>query len=388
MRLYGYIIVCLIVIPLCVHAQEMTELTQLKHGIKSKRVSSYDRSGDNNDNLKSIKPGEKRTIFNVNGAGIINHIWITMGPEPNILSRNDIIIRMYWDGNDYPSVESPIGPFFGQGWNDSYLFTSAPLAATPSNGMGMVSYFAMPFAKGARIEIENQADKEIRPFYFYVDYVEMKKLPRNTARFHAWYNKQLMGSADSIENEHWMFGGNKPNKTGEHNYVIADIKGKGHFVGVNYYVNSPTPYWYGEGDDMIFIDGDTLPTLNGTGTEDYFNTSWGAPKTPYSTPYFGYARVNNNIGFLGRTHIYRFNIQDPIHFDKSLKFTIEHGSNNVMTLDLASVAYWYQEKASRVPAIPNAAERKPMPDIGFGDIHRWRNEWRKSKGNDTLLWGN
>jgi len=98
--------------------------------------------------------------------------------------------------------------------------------------------------------------------------------------------------------------------------------------------------------------------------------------------------VNNNIGFLGRTHIYRFNIQDPINFDKSLKFTIEHGSNNVMTLDLASVAYWYQDKASRVPAIPNAAERKPMPDIGFGDIHRWRNEWRKSKGNDTLLWGN
>jgi len=384
-----YVVVALLLA--CVsrlHAQEMTDLTQIRHDVRSKRVSSYDQSGDNHDNLQNIKPGEKRTIFNVQGTGVINHIWITMAPEPRFLSRNDIIIRMYWDGNDYPSVESPIGPFFGQGWQESYLFTSTPLLATPMNGNGLVSYFAMPFAKGARIEIENQSGQDIKAFYFYVDYVEMKKLPANTGRFHAWYNKQLTGPADSVEDEHWMFGPNKPNKTGKDNYIIADIKGKGHFVGVNYYVHSPTPYWYGEGDDMIFIDGDDKPTLNGTGTEDYFNTSWGAPKTPYSTPYFGYAKVNNDIGFLGKTHIYRFNIADPIYFDRSLKFTIEHGSSNVMTLDLASVAYWYQDKAERIPSISGAAARKPMPMIGPVDIHRWRNEWRKSKGNDPKLWGN
>lgn len=385
----GYYILALILgFVIKGNAQEMTDLTRIKHDVKSKRVSSYDRSGDNHDNIQLIKPGEKVTIFDVKGAGIINHIWITMGPDPHVLSRNDVIIRMYWDGNDYPSVESPIGPFFGQGWNESYLFTSAPLAATPTDGQGLVSYFAMPFAKGARIEIENQAATAIRPLYFYVDYVEMKKLPANTGRFHAWYNKKLVGPADSVENEHWMFGPGIPNKTGKDNYVIADIQGKGHFVGVNYYVNSPTPYWYGEGDDMIFIDDDKVPALNGTGTEDYFNTSWGAPKTPYSTPYFGYAKVNNDIGFLGKTHIYRFNIADPIYFDKSLKFTIEHGSMNVLTLDLASVAYWYQDKASRIPAIPNAVARQPMPMIGPVDIHRWRNEWRKSKGNDPKLWGN
>jgi hypothetical protein len=371
-----------------VNAQEMIDLAQIKQGVKSRRVSSSDRSGDNHDNIGLIKRGERRTIFDVKGAGIINHIWITLGPEPHVLSRNDIIIRMYWDGNEYPSVESPIGPFFGQGWNESYLFTSAPLAATPSNGQGLVSYFAMPFAQGARIEIENQASGDIRPFYFYVDYVEMKKLPANTGRFHAWYNKQLTTPVDSIENEHWMFGGNRPNKDGRHNYVIADVKGKGHFVGVNYYVHSPTPYWYGEGDDMIFIDGDTTPTLSGTGTEDYFNTSWGAPKAPYSTPYFGYAKVNDDIGFLGKTHIYRFNIADPIYFDKSLKFTIEHGSNNVLTLDLASVAYWYQDKASRIPAIPGVEARQPKRMIGPVEIHRWRDAWRKQKGGDPKLWGN
>jgi len=139
---------------------------------------------------------------------------------------------------------------------------------------------------------------------------------------------------------------------------------------------------------MIFIDGDTMPTLSGTGTEDYFNTSWGAPKAPYSTPYFGYAKVNDDIGFLGKTHIYRFNIADPIYFDKSLKFTIEHGSNNVLTLDLASVAYWYQDKASPVPAIPEVEARQPRRMIGPVEIHRWRDAWRKQQGGDPKLWGN
>lgn len=177
------------------------------------------------------------------------------------------------------------------------------------------------------------------------------------------------------------------NLSGKDNYVIADIKGKGHFVGVNYYVHSPTPIWYGEGDDMIFIDGDTTPTLHGTGTEDYFNTAW-CPKSIFSNPYYGYARVNNDLGWLGRTHLYRFHITDPLFFKKDFKFTIEHGHNNVLTLDLASVAYWYQSEATPIPEIPNAEARKPQRMIGPVDIHRWRNEWRKSKDSDPRTWGN
>jgi hypothetical protein len=369
-------------------SHDLTGLTEIKNHVRSKRVSSYDRSGDNHDNVRNIAPGQKHTVFEVKGAGIINHIWMTLSPEPDKLSRNDIIIRMYWDGNDYPSVESPIGPFFGQGWNEQYEFTSAPLLATPVNGMGLVCYFAMPFAKGAKIEIENQSGSTLRSLYYYVDYIETDKLPANTGRFHAWYHKELTSAEDSVENEHWLFGAGKPNTTGKNNYLVADIKGKGHFVGLNYYIHSPTPFWYGEGDDMIFIDGAATPTLHGTGTEDYFNTSWGAPKTPYASPYFGYARVNNDMGFLGRTHIYRFHIADPLYFDQSFRFTIEHGSMNCLTLDLASVAYWYQHEAARIPPIPNAEARKPKPMINIGDIHRWRNEWRKSKGNDPKAWGN
>ena len=143
---------------------DMFELAKMKSGVKNRRISSTDPTGGNRDFLGPIAPGEKRTIAEIKGAGVINHIWITIAPPPGELSRNDIIIRMYWDGNDYPSVESPIGPFFGQGWDEQYNYASLPLSAGPVNGTGLSSYFAMPFEKGARIEIENQNDKPINAF--------------------------------------------------------------------------------------------------------------------------------------------------------------------------------------------------------------------------------
>jgi hypothetical protein len=367
---------------------DLADLARIQNGVKTKRVSSYDRSGGNNDRFEAIKNGETRELFNVQGAGIINHIWITIAPPPEQLSRNDIILRMYWDGNAFPSVESPIGPFFGQGWTESYPFASLPLAAGPVDGRGMVSYFSMPFAKGARIEVENQTGRSIDAFYYFVDYVEVEKLPEDMGRFCAWYNHELTEALPDGENEWGTLGPQGNNPDGKGNYVFADIKGKGHYVGVNYYVHSPSPMWYGEGDDMIFIDGDEKPTLHGTGTEDYFNTSW-CPKAIYSHPYYGYARVNDNIGWLGRTHVYRFHIADPVYFDKSLKVTIEHGHNNCLTLDLASVAYWYQAlPLTKLPPIPDKEARKPKSFIGVSDMHKWRDAWRKAHGGDDQLWGN
>lgn len=370
-----------------VAGSDLFDLAKIKDNMKSKRVSSYDRSGGNNDRLENIKDGETRVLFDVKAAGIINHIWITIAPIPQELSRNDIILRMYWDGNRFPSVESPIGPFFGQGWNESYNYSSLPLAVGPVDGRALVSYFVMPFSDGARIEIENQSGKTIRAFYYYVDYVEVDKLAENMGRFHAWYNHELTGTLPGGENEWSLLGSQGANKDGKDNYLIADIKGKGHYVGVNYYVHCPSPMWYGEGDDMIFVDGEELPALHGTGTEDYFNTAW-CPKILYSHPYYGYARVNNDIGWLGRTHVYRFHISDPVYFDKSLKFTIEHGHNNCMTLDLASVAYWYQQPPlHKLPYTVSKEDRQPKKFIDLQDIHLWRNEWRKSRGNDPKIWG-
>lgn len=164
---------------------EVYDLARMKNGMRNRRVSSYDQSGNNRDHLSNIQPGETRTIAEISGVGMINHIWITIAPGPDRLNRSDIILRMYWDGKEYPSVESPIGPFFGQGWNEQYNYVSLPLSAGPGNGTGLSCYFTMPFAKGAKIEIENQSDVNIDVFYFYVDYYEVSKLPQDLGRFHA-----------------------------------------------------------------------------------------------------------------------------------------------------------------------------------------------------------
>src|SRR5690349_1595121 len=122
-------------------SNDLFSLTQIRKGIKSKRISSFDTTGGNNDRFEAIKPGEKRTLFDVKGAGVINHIWITIAPKPNVLRRDDIVIRMFWDGNSAASVESPIGSFFGQGWNEMYTFQSQPLIAAPGDAKALVSYF-------------------------------------------------------------------------------------------------------------------------------------------------------------------------------------------------------------------------------------------------------
>ena len=358
---------------------ELNNLSKIRTDVKTKRVSSYDRTGANCDRFEDIQPGESVVLFDVKGAGIINHIWITLSPAE--LNRNNVVLKMYWDGNDEPSVLSPIGSFFGQGWDERYIYNSLPLVAGPAGGAALVCYFTMPFAKGAKIVVENQDDKVMKHFFYYVDYMEMKKLPSDLGRFHAWYNHQL---AVPVEGE-WNTGDPEgANLDGKHNYLFADIKGKGHFVGVNYYINSPTPLWYGEGDDMWFIDGEEYPSMVGTGTEDFFNTAW-CPREVFLHPYYGCPKINDDAGFMGRTHVYRYFIADPILFDKSLKGSIEHGHANNLTLDLSSVAYWYQSEAVAVPGIATVEERVPMPKMWSDDIHKWRIEWLKS--NSKTPWG-
>ena len=363
---------------------ELGNLAAIKKGFRNRRISSADKNGNNGDWIDSIKPGEKWSVA-ISGTGIINHIWFTISPM-NIM-RNNLVFRIYWDGKSYPSVEAPLAAFFGNGWDEYYEFASLPLAVGPQGGTGLVSYFQMPFANGARLEIENQSDETISRLYFYIDYVEMKKLPNDLGRFHAWYNHELTDALPEGETEWGLVGPHTNNVDGADNYLFADIKGEGQFVGINYYVHSPSPMWYGEGDDMIFIDGEEKASLLGTGTEDFFNTSW-CPKTIFIHPYYGYARVNNDNGWLGRTHVYRFFISDPIYFEKSLKGTIEHGHNNNLTLDISSVAYWYQSEAGILPPAPPKADRTPKEFIRDQDMHRWRHEWRKNSGNGSKLWGN
>jgi hypothetical protein len=296
---------------------------------------------------------------------------------------------MYWDDETTPSVEAPIGEFFGQGWNESYPMAALPLAAGPREGRAMVSYFPMPFRSRARIEVENDTGRTIDAFYYYVDYEQLPSLPPDTPYFHAWYSHELTEAQSYGENEWNTLGPEQKNTTSAGNFLVADITGRGHYVGMNYYVHSPSPMWYGEGDDLFQVDGEAWPgSLHGTGTEDYFNTSW-SPDNLYQHPFFGYARVDGETGWLGRTHVYRFHLTDPVRFQKSLRVSIEHGHDNNLTLDLATVAYWYQAEPHKAfPAFPDKESRKLMPSIGPSEIHRWRDAWRKSMGNGSKLWGN
>lgn len=362
---------------------------------RSRRISSYDRTGGNDDFI-GIAPHDTLTLADMSGAGIVKHIWITVSSKDPLFRRN-LVLRMYWDGQEHASVEAPLGDFFGNGWGMKYNFTSLPLAVAPKEGNALVCYFPMPYGTGARITIENQSDIRVDSFYYYVDYEEHASIPDDMGRFHAWYHQELTtpesGSGD-VENEWQIFGEFANNPSDQFNYLFCAPEGAGHYVGVNYYINCPTPVWYGEGDDMFLVDGEAWPgSAHGTGTEDYFNQSW-CPDEHYLHPYFGTARAPGRLndsprfGWLGRTHVYRFHLEDPVRFKKSLRASIEHGHANCLTLELASVAYWYQTLPSKpMPPLPAAAERAPMPEISPVDVHRWRDAWRKAKGGGHI-WGN
>ncbi|HVT14547.1 MAG TPA: glycoside hydrolase family 172 protein [Fimbriimonadaceae bacterium] len=362
---------------------------------KSRRISSYDRTGGNDD-FVGIGPGETLTLAEMAGAGIVKHIWITVSSKDPMFRRN-LVLRMYWDGQEHPSVEAPLGDFFGNGWGMKYNFVSLPLAVAPKDGNALVCYFPMPYCDGARITVENQSDVRVDAFYYYVDFEEHAEIPADMGRFHAWYHQEITKpeSADGdVENEWQIFGSYANNPSDEQNYLFCASEGAGHYVGVNYYINCPTPVWYGEGDDMFLVDGEPWPgSAHGTGTEDYFNQSW-CPDEHYLHPYFGTARAPGRLndaprfGWLGRTHVYRFHLEDPIRFKKSLRASIEHGHANNLSLELASVAYWYQTLPSKpFPPLPSPEERTPLPEIGVVDVHRWRDAWRRARGSGRR-WGN
>jgi hypothetical protein len=362
----------------------LSNLARLHDG-RTKRTSSYNRAGGNRDSIQ-IEPGETVTIAKVDGPGCIRHIWFTIN-HPDPLFRRNMILRAYWDGHDKPSIECPVGDFFGQGWGECYNFVSLPLAAAPEKGRALNSYFPMPFADGGELTIENDSEHPCRALYYYVDYEEYDSAPSDVGRFHAFWSRSCLEPPEQVENEWRVFYPFADLLTDKFNHPIIDAEGRGHYVGVNYYVDSPTPLWYGEGDDMFFIDGEAWPpSLHGTGTEDYFNSSW-CPKEIYQHPYFGYPRVNEQTGHLGRTHCYRFHIEDPVIFHKSLRGSIERGHADSMTSDIITVAYWYQTLPHKpFSPLPDRQGRRNRRPIGPVHIHRWREAWRQLLGGGAL-WG-
>ena len=342
---------------------------------RTRRSSSWDRTGGNRDRL-CVAPGETVTLMQAEGAGRITHIWMTSAcREPDHLRK--CVLKMTWDGEPEPSVVCPLGDFFGVGHATTAPLVSLPLVMGPAHGTSLNCYFPMPFATGARVEFECQTFTHEVLLYYYVDYEELPSLDDNMGRFHAQWRREnpTTGIDDSGMTGHTVNHGGK-HLSGDGNYVILEADGRGHYVGCHLDVVNlrkpgvpTTSYresnWFGEGDDMIFIDGEVWPpSLHGTGTEDYFNLAWGASQ-PFSSPFFGSPIVPSEQ-HPDAFSLYRFHLLDPVRFEKSIRVTIEHGHANRRSDDYSSTAYWYQLEPHRPFGILPMEERLPRP----GPIHQ------------------
>lgn len=290
-----------------------------------------------------IKSGETITIADINGPGAIQHIWMT--PTGNWRFS---IIRFYWDDETTPSVEVPVGDFFGMGFNAYAPLNS--LAVTVNPGSAFNCYWPMPFRKRCKITMENINNRDAMNLYYQVDYT-LTDIPEDEGYFHAQFRRS------------------NPT-TGSLHTLVDGIKGKGQYVGTYMAWNTNNNGWWGEGEIKFFMDGDTqYPTINGTGTEDYFCGSYNFENNKthqyeeFSTAYTGLHQVVRPDGLYNSQQgfgLYRWHILDPIRFDKDLKVTIQDlgwrhdGRYYNQKSDIASVAYWYQrEPHAPFPKLPS-----------------------------------
>lgn len=325
---------------------------------KNRRSSSWDRTGGNGDAVP-VNSGQSATILDVTGAGVVTHIWFTINsPDPHHLKN--LVLRAWWDGESSPSVEVPIGDFFGLGLGEYYTYQSALLTVAPVKALN--AYFEMPFASAAKITVTNEGKMRTNSLYYAVDYVALPALPADLGRFHAQY-RQSAPAPGTVDD--WAVNWDKSvdsrkNLDGKENYIYLDASGRGHFIGVTHAVEQNQEGWFGEGDDMIFIDGDALPTINGTGTEDYFNGAWDFAGQTFAYPFNGAPYIVDAERIGGRYCLYRWHLESPIAFEKSIRVTIEHGHANHRSDNFYSVAYWYQTEPHAIfPALPAAPDRIP-----------------------------
>ena len=345
------------------------DLPRMRSGVRSRRQSSYDRTGGNADNWP-VPAGETLTLAEMDGPGCVRHIWMTTPEDDHNLRR--LVLRMFWDGEERPSVVSPIGDFFGLGHAAPAYFSSLPFQASY---LGLNCWFPMPYSGGATITVTNDSDTDTR-LYFYVDYQEWDREAEDMARFHAHWRRELVVRKNERVGPNALGQAERLNTSGTDNYVVLDARGRGHYVGCVLHLDTDEPGWWGEGDDMFFVDGEAWPpNIHGTGTEDYFCGAWNYNHLTqtYSTPYYGY-HFKGNADYTGKHSQYRFHVEDPVYFDNSLLFSIEHGHANDKQGDWTSTAYWYQtERTVPLPEIGPFEERIPY---GFGGLEDWQGKDR------------
>ncbi len=321
-------------------------------------IASDPYSGKNNWDNGNVAPGAAKVLMDRKGSGVVTHIWMTfLGPEAQAWAKKgsanhqEMLLRIYYDGRDRPGVEAPVGDFFANCFGERREVISTPVVVEDADSYNC--YWRMPFRKSIRIEIENQSEKQISLLYYNIDWIE-KEIPEETPYFYAQYRQEY------------------PAKKGE-DYVVLDTEGKGHYVGTVLCVRTRSPSWFGEGDEKIYIDGEKVHSIQGTGTEDYFLSAWGLQTTStpcFGTPYFDQWGI---VG--GHTSAYRWHIHDPIVFQKRIRFTLEHfgwispdenagyksNSWNEREDDYASVAFWYQTGIPTFKARAPHAKKRTLP---------------------------
>jgi hypothetical protein len=361
-QVYTFVIISTALQAQSLRTQDLMDLTQIKPG-RSRAITSADPDPNSNaDRIKYVAPGETKVLADIKGPAVIRHIWLTFSEaRPNWLEANgsarpdEIVLRMYWDDNKEPAVEAPLGDFFAAGFGQRHEIRSAPVQV--EGGDGYNCYWPMPFFRHGIITITNEGKKNGRSFYYHIDYTEGDQLLNNTAYFCSQYRNEF------------------PEKTG-HDYLILDAEGEGQYVGTVMSVRSRSPFWFGEGDAKFYVDGEKKPTIQGTGTEDYFLMAWGLHEALF--PYFGCTSMSSNFEDLGVEYcLYRWHIADPVRFTKSLRFEIEHKgwisadeteSGKVeghveREDDMATVAFWYQVgQPKRYTALPPLSGRE-LPNL-------------------------
>ena len=322
------------------------------------RASSWEETGRNSD-AWWIEPGESAVLADIKGPGRITHLWLTQSNH-----YRECLLKITWDDADHPSVVCPLGDFFGLGHGivnsyQSLLFSASTRSNNVFNtGCALNAYAQMPFRQRAVVELVNESSERHRQ-YFYVDY-ETGDVPSEAGYFHAEFRREnpFGGWGHEIRvNSPEANIVNKEQMAWDNNYVILETQGRGHYIGCNISVTNFQGTWWGEGDDMIWVDGYKWPPeLHGTGSEDYLNQAWGMQDNAFLRN--GSSIHENNTN--GYQTSYVHHLENPVYFQREIKATIEHGHGNHLCNEMSSVAYWYAAEPTRVAEPPAVAQRLPV----------------------------
>ena len=345
----------------------MLDIAKLRAG-KAGRCSSWDTTGRNRDSWR-IPAGESRVLADIAGPGVITHIWMTQRHH-----YRQCLLKITWDDAPTPSVLVPLGDFFGLGHSivnsyQSLLFTASTNRNNQFNqGCALNCYAPMPFKSRAVVELVNESGED-HGQYFYVDYETLPEVREDLGYLHAEFRRAnpFGGWAHEITvNTPEANVANKERIAWANNYVILATKGRGHYIGCNLSVTNFQGTWWGEGDDMIWVDGYKWPPdLHGTGSEDYLNQAWGMQDNAFGRN--GSSIYERNTG--GYQTSYVHHVENPVPFTKEIKVTIEHGHGNHLCNEMSSVAYWYAAEPTRVARPPSVGRRLPVARDPIGN--RW-----------------